>query len=565
MARETANPQNRVFIVFLDDYHTRASNALYIREQLAKWVQGLTSRDLVALLYPLNNALQATFSRDHDGTAQAIMNFKGRKYDYRSTSMYEEYFSHLPPEQQEQIRNDITIRTLQSACALLATLRDGRKTLLYVSEGMFANMPAGVYNQSNFAQPRTLGPTQAQKPGAMQSYEFFRSSDLLNRMRPIFQTAQRGNTVIYTLDPRGLAPSEFGAADQVGADADRMILTESIDSLRYVADETDGRAIVGKNNPLADLQKMVAEVSAYYLLAYTSSIAPRDGRFHPIEVKVNRRDVEIRARKGYWAYTEDEIRRANEPPKPGPPTEVAEALDRLANNVEPTSRRDVVVWLGAARGETERAKVTLVWETPPGVLATGTGHIDSISVVATSGSETVFKGDVARDPASLRPGGKITFDAPAGPIRVRVTSQNARGQKLDTSDITDIIPDFTATGPQITAPVMFRGRTPFEIGAIRKAETPQPTATRLFSRTERLLVRFDAYAPGAPPQVTMRLMTKAGLPIADLPAPTMIAPGTFETEISLAACSPPGDFILEFTATSGTEKVVRLVGIRVKE
>ena len=32
MERETANPENRLFIIFLDDYHTRAGNALYIRQ-----------------------------------------------------------------------------------------------------------------------------------------------------------------------------------------------------------------------------------------------------------------------------------------------------------------------------------------------------------------------------------------------------------------------------------------------------------------------------------------------------------------------------------------------------
>jgi hypothetical protein len=177
----------------------------------------------------------------------------------------------------------------------------------------------------------------------------------------------------------------------------------------------------------------------------------------------------------------------------------------------------------------------------------------------------VFKGEAPRDPSALRPGGKVSFDAPAGPIRVRVTTQNARGQKVDTSDLTDMIPDFSSAAPQITEPLMFRGRTPFEIGTIRKAAAPLPSATRLFSRTERLLVRFDVYGPGAmAPQVTMRLLTKAGLPLADLPAPTMISTTTYELEVSLAACSPPGDFILEFTAASGGEKTVKLVGIRVR-
>ena len=264
MARETANPQNRLFIVFLDDYHTRESNSLFIRKELARWVQGLTSHDLVALLYPWQDATAATFSRDHDGTAAAIMKFTGRKYDYRSKTAYEDGFAHYPPEYQEQIRNDLTIRTLQSACAVLAATRDGRKTLLYVSEGMFATLPAGVRTNSNSSPPMTGGTNQ--KSPQESSYDYFRSSDLLIHMRDIFQVAARGNTAIYTLDPRGLAPSEFGVADSVGTDADRAILTESTDVLRIIADETNGRAIVGKNNPFPELQKMVEDVSAYYLL-----------------------------------------------------------------------------------------------------------------------------------------------------------------------------------------------------------------------------------------------------------------------------------------------------------
>jgi VWFA-related protein len=563
MVRETANPQNRLFIVFLDDYHTRESNSMFIRKELARWVQGLTSHDLVALLYPWQDALAATFTRDHDGTAAAIMKFTGRKYDYRSKSAYEDGFAHYPPEYQEQIRNDLTIRTLQSACALLASLRDGRKTLLYVSEGMFATLPAGVRTNSNFSPPITPGTNQ--KSSQETSYEFFRSSDLLLHLRDVFQVAGRGNTVIYTLDPRGLATSEFGAADSVGTDADHAILTESTDLLRTVADETNGRALVGKNNPLPDLQKMVEEVSAYYLLGYTSTLAPRDGKFHEIQVKVNRKDVDVRARKGYWAYSEEEIRKASAPAKPGPPAEIAAALETLANNVEPTSQRDVVLWLGTARGETEKANATLVWEAPPGVLSTGADHVDQISIVATSGTAVVFKGEVPRDPTALRPAGKVSFDAPAGPIRIRVTPMNARGQKLDTSDLIDAVPDFSTPATTITDPQMFRASSPYAIGQIRKTPSPLPSASRLFLHAERILVRFDVYAPGAaPPQVTLRVLSRAGTPLNDLPAPTLLSGHTFEADINLATFTPPGDFILEITAATGADKTVKLVAIRVK-
>jgi hypothetical protein len=53
---------------------------------------------------------------------------------------------------------------------------------------------------------------------------------------------------------------------------------------------------------------MIHELSSYYLMSYTSNVAPRDGKFHEIQVKVNRKDVDVKARKGYWAYSEEEVR-----------------------------------------------------------------------------------------------------------------------------------------------------------------------------------------------------------------------------------------------------------------
>ncbi len=448
MQRETANPENRLFLIFLDDYHTRAANAVRIRQSLARFVNGLTSHDLVALLYPLNTVAATTFSRDHEGTAAAIMQFQGRKYNYQATTPYEKGYEQLPPEVQEQIRNDITVRTLQSACALMATLRDGRKTVLFVSEGLAGNFPAGAMTTGTMFPP-TL-PTQTQSQQQL-SQEFFNSVDQMARLRDVFTAASRGNTSIYTLDPRGLAPSEFGAGDQVGADIDRRVLNEAIDSLRTLADQTGGRAITGRNDPLPDLKKMVHELSAYYLLGYTSTIAPRDGKFHEIQVRVNRRDVDVKARKGYWAYSEDEIRRASEPPKPGPPEEVAQALDTLAGVVEPSSRRSVALWLGMARGDAERAQVTLVWEATPSMPDTRDDRIEQISVTATSADGgVVFSGSVPRDSNAVTPAGRVTFAAPAGPLRVRVASENAAGQKLDTEDLNELVPDFTSTGAVLT-------------------------------------------------------------------------------------------------------------------
>ena len=55
-----------------------------------------------------------------------------------------------------------------------------------------------------------------------------------------------------------------------------------MDVLRVIADQTDGRAIINSNVFKPGLDQMLADSSAYYLLGYTSTQAPRDGKFHEI-------------------------------------------------------------------------------------------------------------------------------------------------------------------------------------------------------------------------------------------------------------------------------------------
>ena len=144
------------------------------------------------------------------------------------------------------------------------------------------------------------------------------------------------------LDPRGLATGEFDLS-QVGIDheTDQRMLRATQETLYVLADQTDGRAIVNRNNVAPGLAQMLKDQTAYYLLGYTSAAAPTDGEFHEIKVEVNRPDVKIRHRKGYYALTEDNAARVLAPPKPEAPKEVDRALSTLA---EPTRGRLVRTW-----------------------------------------------------------------------------------------------------------------------------------------------------------------------------------------------------------------------------
>ena len=74
-----------------------------------------------------------------------------------------------------------------------------------------------------------------------------------------------------------------------------------------LADNTDGRAIVNRNDLAAGMKQIIRDASGYYLLGYNSTQAPTDGKFHAIKVSVKRKGVDVRARKGYWAYTLEDV------------------------------------------------------------------------------------------------------------------------------------------------------------------------------------------------------------------------------------------------------------------
>lgn len=552
-SRELARTDTRLFVVYLDDYHVRRTNSLRVRQFLARWEATLSPSDLVAVSYPLTPANGLSFTYDHDAIADSIAHFEGRKYDYTPKNPLEAQYQNLPPDLLERMRNNIVEESLESLCTYLGAVRDGRKTILYVSEGMLGALPVGVRTNGGVG-PSGQIPQQGLIPPSM---------DLITDLEPIFKAAVQNNTSIYTMDPRGLASSEFDMADNVSSTDDRNSLNDSTDVLRTMASQTNGRAMVGHNDMSQDLRQMLKDTSAYYLLGYTTQ-APHDGKFHEIKVTVKRKDVEIRARKGFWAFTEDEVAKASAPPKPGPPNDVVDALQRLDAIPQFSDRRPMRIWLGAMRGPDNTAKVTLAWEGAPSASADPADVVDHLQVTATSlQGDQLFKGVVPLDTSLLERGGAVTFDAPAGAVRVKVEGQNAKNLRLDTDDKNVEIPDFTSPGPLLTDPMVFRGRTARDLQQLRGSATPTPTTTRIFSRTERLLLRFQAFGPaGTTPAVAMRLLNQSGDQLATLQDPTAKGDGNFEEELGLGSLAP-GEYLIETTCKIGTDTLKKLMAIKV--
>jgi hypothetical protein len=153
----------------------------------------------------------------------------------------------------ERIRNEVVMGALRGLSVRLGSLREGRKSVIFVSEGFTAILPPQMRRQdaSQPEKPAAGGAGRA-SPGLVgrETAAWFGQSDVNMRMRDVYQMANRNNTSIYSLDPRGLAVFEFGLDDSAVTPSfatDRRVLNMTQDTLRSLSEETDGRAIVNRN------------------------------------------------------------------------------------------------------------------------------------------------------------------------------------------------------------------------------------------------------------------------------------------------------------------------------
>jgi len=551
--REAARPDVRLFVLFLDDYHVRRGNDMAVRKPLIDFVQNqLGPNDMVALMYPLTSINDLSFTRNRKVLTTAIEKFEGRRFNYQPRNEFEERYAYYPTATVERVRNEVVMSALKGAAIKLGGLREGRKSIIFVSEG-FTNALPPQLNDPIAAMPG-LGNPNRNNPGAVNSdrTEFLGMADMVSDLSLIFQEATRNNTSIYALDPRGLA---------------------AFDNLRALAENTDGRAIVNRNDLGKAMQQIIRDSSGYYLIGYNSSEMPIDGKFHKIDVEVTRRGVDVRARKGYWAYTAEDAAKASAPPKPDAPAAVTSALASLA---EPPRGRPARFWVGTTRGETGKSRVTFVWEpVPPApgerrASTEGASHV-TLTALAPDG-RPLYRGRVPEQPASLPPAGApassasptaATFEVPPGQLQLRMVVQTADGQVLDSSTRELTVPDYTKVQVAFATPRLYRARTPKDVQAVLANPDAVPAADRTFARNDRLVLRVDAFAPGGTkPDVTARLLNRGGAAMADLPVQPSSS-GAAQIELALSAFAA-GEYLLELTAKSDGSSAQEVVAFRLR-
>src|SRR5262245_13535575 len=177
---EAARDDVRLFGLFLDDYHVTRENSMSVRPTLTRWIQNrLGPSDMLAVMMPLDPISVLRHTRNHDNIVRSVQQFTGRKYDYKPLNDQEaRWMYQVSAETIERMRNDITMSALKAFIIRMGGLKEGRKALVFVSEGFSDRLPPQmrdpIAGQPGLGNPFRDDPTagDASAPGAAGNQEF---------------------------------------------------------------------------------------------------------------------------------------------------------------------------------------------------------------------------------------------------------------------------------------------------------------------------------------------------------------------------------------------------------
>lgn len=456
-AQEAAREDVRLLVVFVDDYHLAygALNDNRLKRTLLDFIESeIRPTDLVAVMNPLTPLSDLGLTRDLQVLRERIESVEGRLGGFvPPRSELEENQMRFGAAQLARIRAQVTLSALEALVVHLGGLREGRKSVLFVSQG----------------PPIQFG-------------------NLFDDLQEVIAAANRANVTIHVLDPRELIESPMRSGT----------VNESL------ALETGGRLLARSNDYSTGLRAVMSDASSYYLLGYTPARDVADGKFHEVKVRVKRKGARVIARKGYWAPTEKEMTAA---PEPSLPPDIAAALDRLAE----LSREDAIAdWIGIGPVSDGRSQVSFAYQAADGIAAAAA----RVTVSTQSAGRDEMKYEAARP--SERPLWLARFEAPPGELEIRVIVEDAAGEALERWSRSVRIPAVDDVEARMGTPIVTRAATYAEYRALESAGEVVPVPSRRFRRTDRVVVHVPI-AGAADAELVAEVVNARGERLVALP------------------------------------------------
>jgi len=606
-----ADPRNRVFVVYLDTKGVSVEGSHLARKPLVEMLNRvmapndlfgvlttemapsqlvlgrklLTTEDMLAKNWPwgLRGSIQRTAEED---ALRACSVYPPKRGDPNSgNQMYVDdngIQRKMIDVMVDRLREDKTFTHLESTIDYLSGIRETRTALVVFTEGWivfqsdigllaplqafngYDNAPAiGSANGRPTLSPKTAGNEHA---ACLKEMTRLALLDDRARYNDLLKRAARANVVFYPVNPAGLQMFDFPIQEDATPtrpkdpnQEPKMLLVEQLnrinvrmDGLLQAAQTTGGIAVVNTNKLDAGLDKVAAQLEAYYVLGYYSTNPAFDGKYRQISVKLKVPGVNISARKGYTAPTKAEMAGLTSP-RPAAPPAAAAAEAATADALGVLSRLRGSAELYGWGVQSKADELTLVAEVAGQLAEAGKWLAggDLQAVVTTPSGEMAGSGRAKLDVGARGVAVRVPVTG-AGPWHVQLRLRNGADALETTAEVKPLArPDASSL---LNDPLVFRG----DPGGVQPA---RPVADFLFRRTERVHIEWTT--KGQIDQRQARLLDRAGnaLPIAVNLAEK---PGAILAADLVLGPLGPGDYLIELTATGPAGSTRQLVAIRVQ-
>lgn len=226
--------RSRTIVLVLDDMAVNPAMTPQVREAARRFVNRLSAGDNISVVSLDGSTMKST--DDRAVLLKAIENYRVRAFPTR----LEDLFAHV-------------LTTVASLSRQLSEASEGRKAIVAIGSGWLFDTPI---------QPQTI------------------SRDLRPEWVDAMRAAAAAHVSLYVIDPAGVGmrPANAGTSG--------------------FARETGGHAFLNTNDINGAVDRILAELGTYYVLSAQDPPVGRKADLREVEVKVLRRGVTARARRG---------------------------------------------------------------------------------------------------------------------------------------------------------------------------------------------------------------------------------------------------------------------------
>jgi VWFA-related protein len=298
-SRPAQDAAGRILLFVVDDLHLDFRNTGRLRELFKKIRTNLLhDGDMWGMVSSGPSSIAIDVNYDMKRFDEAMKKISGSAL--KPNEIIEAPQSSQGPSE-VRYRAHVAFSTAYDLVTKLEKVQNRRKAVIYVSNGYdFNPFPdaragGGIMGSNQFSNS---GYQEGDMFDMDRSSQQFADADLARELSDLTRAANRANVSFYTIDPRGLVG---------GPDLDENVdpveygnyVRKSQDSLRVIAEETGGYAVINQNDFDKALKRIDAETSDYYVLGYYSSNPDPTKKNRKIEVKAKRANVNVWSRNSY--------------------------------------------------------------------------------------------------------------------------------------------------------------------------------------------------------------------------------------------------------------------------